>query len=249
MTEVLRKGDKGVEVKELQQALKNKGYDIGGVDGIFGTKTEVALKAFQKQLGVAETGELGPWVRSKLITNTSVNNKKTIVLTAGHSNTDPGAVNGKRTEAQIAVEIRDGVSSILRSKGYTVINDGKERDNQSLNEAVKLIPKGILAVEVHLNASDNKLAGGIEALAKDKDKLFCKNLCYNLSQVFGNKVRGSDGGWKPENSGQHSRLAYVSAGGIILETFFISNDKELKTYDDNKSLVYAVIAKTIEDHI
>ena len=55
MTEVLRKGDKGVEVKELQHALQNTGYDIGGVDGIFGTKTAVALQAFQKQLGDTNT--------------------------------------------------------------------------------------------------------------------------------------------------------------------------------------------------
>ena len=246
MTEVLRKGDKGVEVKELQQALKNKGYDIGGVDGIFGTKTEVALKAFQKQLGVAETGELGPWVRSKLITNTS---KKTIVITAGHSNTDHGAVNGKRTEAQIVTEMRNIISKVLRSRGYIVLTDGEGTINNKLNEAVKLVPLGAVAIDIHLNAAANKNAGGIEALAPEKYKAFCKDLCGSLSQVFGNKVRGSDGGWKPENSGQHSRLAYVSAGGIILETFFISNDKELKTYDDNKSLVSAVIAKTIEDHI
>ena len=245
----LKKGDKGTEVRELQIALQSKGFDVGIVDGVFGTKTEVALKAFQKQLGVAETGELGPWVRSKLITNTSVNNKKTIVITAGHSNTDPGAVNGKRTEAQIVTEMRNIISKVLRSRGYIVLTDGEGTINNKLNEAVKLVPLGAVAIEIHLNAAANKTAGGVEALAPEKYKAFCKDLCGSLSQVFGNKVRGSDGGWKPENSGQHSRLAYVSAGGIILETFFISNDKELKTYDDNKSLVYAVIAKTIEDHI
>lgn len=245
MTEVLRKGDKGVEVKELQQALKNKGYDIGGVDGIFGTKTEVALKAFQKQLGVAEIGELGPWVRSKLITNTLVNNKKTIVITAGHSNTDPGAVNGKRTEAQIVTEMRNIISKVLRSRGYIVLTDGEGTINNKLNEAVKLVPLGAVAIEIHLNAAANKTAGGVEALAPEKYKAFCKDLCGSLSQVFGNKVRGSDGGWKSESSGQHTRLAYVSNGGIILETFFISNELELSIYDYKKDEICNTIVEAI----
>lgn len=244
MTEVLRKGDKGVEVKELQQALKNKGYDIGTVDGIFGTKTEVALKAFQKQLGVAETGELGPWVKSKLITTTG-KVKKTIVITAGHSNTDPGAVNGKRTEALIVAEMRNIISAKLRLRGYTVLTDGEGTINNSLNEAVKLVPLGEVAIELHLNAAANKSAGGIEALAPAKYKAFCKDLCGSLAKVFGNKVRGSDGGWKAENSGQHTRLAYVSKGGIILETFFISNETELSTYDNKKDEICNTIVEAI----
>lgn len=247
MTEVLKKGDKGAEVKELQQALKNKGYDVGGVDGIFGLKTEIALKAFQKQLGVAETGELGPWVKSKLITTTTPTNtsKKTIVITAGHSNTDPGAVNGKRTEAQIVTEMRNLISGKLRAKGYNVLTDGEGTINNSLNEAVKLVPLGEVAIELHLNAAANKSAGGIEALAPAKYKAFCKDLCGSLTKVFGNKVRGADGGWKAEDSGQHTRLAYVSKGGIILETFFISNETELSTYDNKKDEICNTIVEAI----
>lgn len=241
----LKKGDKGSEVKELQLALKAKGFDVGVVDGIFGTKTEVALKSFQKQLGVAETGELGPWVKSKLIYSTPTSNGKVIVITAGHSNTDPGAVNGKRTEANIVMDMRNIVAKKLKEKGYVVLTDGEGTINNSLNEAVKLIPKGVLAIEFHLNAAANKTAGGVEALAPTKYKAFCKDLCTSITKVLENKVRGTDGGWKAENSGQHSRLAYVSNGGIILETFFISNETELARYDLKKEEVCNSIVEAI----
>ena len=239
----LRKGSKGSEVKELQQALKNKGYDVGVVDGIFGTKTEVALKEFQKQLGVTADGVLGPWVASKLLTKTSVG--KIITITAGHNNKDPGAVNGKRTEADIVTDMRNIVAGMLEDLGYEVRTDGKGSINNSLSEAVKLIEGSDLAVEFHLNAAANKSAGGVEALAGTKHKKVSQDICKGISEVLGNKVRGGDGGWKPENSGQHHRLAFVSGGGIILETFFISNDSELATFDKKKKEVCEAIVKAI----
>ena len=47
----LKKGDTGPEVRLLQDALKQLGYDCGTSDGIFGTKTEQCLKDFQSSEG------------------------------------------------------------------------------------------------------------------------------------------------------------------------------------------------------
>lgn len=47
-----------VYVKELQQALVDGGYLKTKVDGLFGRKTEIALKEYQKQNGLKETGIL-----------------------------------------------------------------------------------------------------------------------------------------------------------------------------------------------
>lgn len=59
-TEVLKRGSKGDLVKVLQQQLSNLGYldDLGeaGIDGIFGPKTEAALKRFQEEFGFKVTG-------------------------------------------------------------------------------------------------------------------------------------------------------------------------------------------------
>ena len=52
----LSPGERGEEVKKLQEALKKLGYAIGTVDGIFGGKTEAAVKAFQTDRGLKPTG-------------------------------------------------------------------------------------------------------------------------------------------------------------------------------------------------
>ena len=44
----LRSGMEGDEVRRLQQALIDQGYLSGTADGIFGTHTENAVRAFQK---------------------------------------------------------------------------------------------------------------------------------------------------------------------------------------------------------
>ena len=42
--------------KLIQSSLKEKGYDPGPLDGIIGPKTRSAMKAFQKAMGLGETG-------------------------------------------------------------------------------------------------------------------------------------------------------------------------------------------------
>lgn len=57
----LRKGDKGAYVILAQTELINKGYSCGksGADGIFGSNTEAAVKAFQKDHGLKVDGIIG----------------------------------------------------------------------------------------------------------------------------------------------------------------------------------------------
>ena len=59
---VLKKGGTGDDVKKIQQALSDLGYDLGkwGVDGILGSATTEAIKAFQKAQGLTADGIIGP---------------------------------------------------------------------------------------------------------------------------------------------------------------------------------------------
>ena len=170
---------------------------------------------------------------------------KIIVLTAGHSNTDPGAVNGSDREADIAQDIRNIVASILRDDyGLTVRTDGTGKGNMPLREAVKLIRGSDVAVEFHTNAAASKAATGIEALSIVKNKRWCQVLSRAVADATGWKLRG-DGGFKPDNAGQHSRLAYAQAGGIVFEPFFISNDADLKLFKERKWAICSAIATAI----
>ena len=54
----LQSGDKGTEVKKLQQALKDLGYDVSA-DGTYGPITVAAVIAFQKLNGLDDDGIAG----------------------------------------------------------------------------------------------------------------------------------------------------------------------------------------------
>jgi hypothetical protein len=51
-------------VRSVQQALNDKGYNAGSVDGQWGPATEDAVRRFQQASGLPQTGELG---RSTLV--------------------------------------------------------------------------------------------------------------------------------------------------------------------------------------
>lgn len=57
---LLKLGSQGSAVRELQTNLTNRGYSIGGIDGIFGSNTEAALKSLQRSSGLDPDGIYGP---------------------------------------------------------------------------------------------------------------------------------------------------------------------------------------------
>ncbi|PYS24065.1 MAG: hypothetical protein DMF72_07075 [Acidobacteria bacterium] len=57
---ILRQGSSGPAVQDLQQKLKDLGFDPKGVDGTFGPGTLAAVIAFQKSKGLQTDGMVGP---------------------------------------------------------------------------------------------------------------------------------------------------------------------------------------------
>ncbi len=57
----LRKGDRGREVEDLQTRLLALGFDLGnrGMDRVFGPSTELAVRAFQQEMGILADGVVG----------------------------------------------------------------------------------------------------------------------------------------------------------------------------------------------
>ena len=55
----LQKGSTDPAVRDLQEALKALGHDSGSIDGVFGTTTETAVKAFQLARGITADGIVG----------------------------------------------------------------------------------------------------------------------------------------------------------------------------------------------
>jgi hypothetical protein len=57
--QLLQEGSSGPLVKQLQQRLKEKGFDPGTIDGVFGLGTKAAVRAFQKANNLVADGSVG----------------------------------------------------------------------------------------------------------------------------------------------------------------------------------------------
>ncbi len=55
-----KRGSSGETVKKLQQRLSDWGYYDGAVDGVYGSRTEEAVKKFQRKNGLTVDGVAGP---------------------------------------------------------------------------------------------------------------------------------------------------------------------------------------------
>ena len=59
-------GTSRAERRQIQQALLDRGYDVGEVDGLIGAKSREAISAFQKSKGMAVNGRAGQQVLKAL---------------------------------------------------------------------------------------------------------------------------------------------------------------------------------------
>lgn len=87
---LLGRGSSGSEVKELQTRLTQLGYQLGTVDGIFGKKTEAAVRLFQKEHGLRVDGLAG---------TQTINELKR--LTGGGTNAGGQSVGTKESDIQL----------------------------------------------------------------------------------------------------------------------------------------------------
>jgi len=151
---------------------------------------------------------------------------KSLFISAGHDDSDPGAVANGYTEAQIVLEFRDLVASVLRREGLAFSKDGEREENLPLRDAARLASQHDVAVEFHTNAA-TPAASGAETLSRPGNFGKGAELTALISKVLDIPDRGA----KPEDAGQHSRLAFVSqGGGIIVELFFLTNQRDLRRF-------------------
>lgn len=69
---LLKQGSSGPAVKELQRLLTQCGYGCGNIDGIFGPKTEEAVKNFQRDHGLEADGIAGEQTQMTLAMEAAV---------------------------------------------------------------------------------------------------------------------------------------------------------------------------------
>lgn len=58
--DLYKRGSGGQRVTEIQTRLQNWGYYQGTIDGVYGSRTEAAVRWFQQQNGLSVDGQAGP---------------------------------------------------------------------------------------------------------------------------------------------------------------------------------------------
>lgn len=174
---------------------------------------------------------------------------RSVYVSAGHSDADPGAttvqtvdgVKVLRKEEEIATEMRNMVAFYLAREGIPHALDGAGTVNLPLKNAAADARQYDIAVEFHCNAAASPQATGVETLQDQSDTRLGSLICEAIARTLRIRNRGA----KPENAGHHSRLAFVRAGGIIVELFFISNPNDLAAWDARKWLAASAVADVL----
>lgn len=132
-----KRGSTGSEVRKIQTRLKQWGYLNGSVDGIYGSKTEAAVKKFQTKHGLTADGIAGPKTLAKigLPTGSSTSSYDSNVnLLARIIN---GEARGESYEGQVAIgavvlnrvkhtSFPNSISGVIYQQGaFTAVSDGQ----------------------------------------------------------------------------------------------------------------------------
>lgn len=130
---ILRLGNRGTEVKELQENLIKAGYSCGasGTDGVFGKDTEKVLKKMQTDCGIEPDGEYGP-----------ISKKMLDKLIKGNASGVTVYVKGKTYTLQFEMKVRTGPGTNYRVKTHEELTaDGKQNDSDkdgALNKGTRV---------------------------------------------------------------------------------------------------------------
>lgn len=90
-----RRSSSMTNVKDVQQALKAKGYDPGAIDGVMGTRTKEAIKSFQSASNIQATGTLDAATAQKLGVQSA---SGASASTTGNRKSDSSTTVGKDTD-------------------------------------------------------------------------------------------------------------------------------------------------------
>lgn len=134
---LLKKGDRGDEVRRMQERLKELGYYSGSLDGDFGGGTEEAVRLFQRQNGLGVDGSAGKQTFALLYSEDA---KQVTITPTPDPNTLPMLVNRDHPidedyEPRHLVKLTNAVpSSVAKIKGSDI-----EGDKTAVNALVEML--------------------------------------------------------------------------------------------------------------
>lgn len=123
-TRTLRKGYTGTDVISVQQKLKELGFYTGSVDGVYGTGSMAAVKAFQRQNGLTADGLVGSRTHAVLMSATSGSTSNSgSDNSSSDSSSDQTYAEGTLSYGSTGFEVKK-MQQALKALGYNVSADG-----------------------------------------------------------------------------------------------------------------------------
>lgn len=123
-TRTLRKGYTGTDVISVQQKLKDLGFYTGSVDGVYGTGSMAAVKAFQRQNGLTADGLVGSRTHAVLMSATSGSTSNSGSGNSSYdSSSDQTYAEGTLSCGSTGSEVKK-MQQALKALGYNVSADG-----------------------------------------------------------------------------------------------------------------------------
>jgi N-acetylmuramoyl-L-alanine amidase len=184
----------GDDVATLQQRLLDMGFDCGRVDGLFGVDTELALREFQRNIGIPADGTCGPTTLKALsqLARTVVGGRphamreseainragpmlsgKLVIVDPGHGGHDPGVRGHDLDEAALVYDLASRVEGRLTATGSSAfLTRGPDGDLDEVDRASFANAAGAdLVISLHVDAHASSTAAGCATYYYGNDDL------------------------------------------------------------------------------
>ena len=150
---VLKVGNRGAAVQDVQKKLVALGYNVGstGADGIFGNATKNAVIKFQGSVGISKDGIVGSVTLAKL--NEAYNNRN-----KGQSVTSTTSYTGKDYVRKAQVHISNFTGTAISSDGI-IGTETRKGIVKCLQRALNLDYKSGLAMDGVFGSASKKALG------------------------------------------------------------------------------------------
>ena len=179
----LKNGSRGEEVRKLQQALIDLGYLKGTADGIFGNKTENAVRDFQKAKKLNVDGLAGKKTQELLYAAASGKSSGTTSESASSSSNTSGS---STASSETNTSASSGSASSNTATGTGSLFGGNYTTIRLKDEGARV--KTLQSALIHLNYLSGKADGKFGTKTLNAVSLFQKENGLSVDGLAGKKT-------------------------------------------------------------
>lgn len=232
---IVSKGQVSNDVKNIQNDLKTLGYLSSAADGAFGTGTEAAVKAFQKNNGLSQDGMIGSETRAKLSAAVKAKEEReSRILKLGsrgekvrnlQDNLNSLGYKAGSPDGQFGSGTQDAITRFQRTYGLTADGQAGPKTQKAIAKSLNYKNKGILA--------KGQVSDSVASLQRDLNTL--GYLSSSADGAFGNGT---------ENAVMAFQKAHgLSEDGLVGSSTRTQITAAVKKKEENNSVILKLGSK------